>query len=117
MKSEQGNRYGGFSNIGWESRERDKWEYPIDDNAFLFSIDNQKIFKAIKGKNKICWLNPDEYGISFYRTLMFYNQFLTREKTNIGKDIANNFEGCILKDFNSGLESCKFLELEVFHIS
>ena len=44
MKSEQGNRYGGYSNIGWESREINKWEYPIDDNAFLFSIDNQKIF-------------------------------------------------------------------------
>ena len=64
MKGEQGNRYGGFSNIGWESRDG-KSEYPIDDNAFLFSIDNKKIFKAIKGKNKICWINSDEFGLCF----------------------------------------------------
>ena len=54
MKSEQGRRFGGYSNIGWESRERNKLEYPIDDNAFLFSIDNKKIFEAIEGKNRIC---------------------------------------------------------------
>ena len=117
MKSEQGNRYGGFSNIGWESRDKGKYEYPIDNNAFLFSIDNKKIFKAIKGKNKICWINSDEYGLCFYSSLTFYNQFLTEEKFNLGYDLTKNFEGCTLKDFNSGIEICKFLELEVFHIS
>ena len=44
MTSEQGNRYGGYSNIGWEARPKGKWEYPIDDNAFLFSLNNKKIF-------------------------------------------------------------------------
>ena len=117
MKSEQGNRYGGFSNIGWENRVIGKLEYPIDDNAFLFSIDNKKIFKAIKGKNQICWVNSNEYGMSFYSTLIFYNQFLTQENTNLGSDLTKNFEGCTLKDFNSGLSTCKFLELEAFHIS
>ena len=117
MKSEKGNRYGGFSNIGWESRERGKLEYPIDDNAFLFSIDKQKIFKAKKGKNKICWINGDEYGFCFYASLMLKNKFLTRENGNFGKELTKNFEGCTLKDFNSGLVYCKFSELEVFHIS
>ena len=65
MISEQGNKYGGFSNIGWESRQKQEWEYPIDDNAFLFSINRKKIFNALKGKNKICWVNSDEYGLSF----------------------------------------------------
>ena len=117
MKSEQGNRYGGYSNIGWESRKINKWEYPIDDNAFLFSIDNQKIFEAIKGKNKICWVNSDEYGLSFFRTLLFYNNFLTKENKNLSNDLSLNFKNCTKKDFNSGLELCKFSELEVFHIS
>ena len=117
MKSEQGNRYGGFSNIGWESREKDNFEYPIDDNAFLFSIDKQKIFKAKKGKNKICWINGDEYGFCFYASLMLKNKFLTRENGNFGKELTKNFAGCTLQDFNSGLAYCKFLELEVFHIS
>ena len=117
MKSEEGNKYGGFSNIGWETRNRGKWEYPIDDNAFLFSIDNKKIFKAKKGKNSMCWINSDEYGLSFYRSLMFYNHFMTVEKTNLGIDIEKNFMNCNKNDFNSGLTSCKFSELEVFKIN
>ena len=117
MKSEQGNRYGGFSNIGWESREIYKYEYPIDDNAFLFSIDNKKIFEAIKGKNKICWVNSDEYGLCFYATLVFYNNFLTKENTNLYFDLGSYFKNCTKKDFNSGIENCKFSELEVFHVS
>ena len=117
MKSEQGKRYGGFSSIGWKSRERGNWEYPIDDSAFLFSIDNQKIFEAIKGKNKICWINSDEFGLSFYSSLTFYNNFLTEKKANVLNDVSNNFKNCNKKYFNSGIESCKFSELEVFHIS
>ena len=115
MKSEQGNRYGGFSNIGWESK--DKWEYPYDDNAFLFSIDNKKIFKAIKGENKICWISGDEYGLCFGSSLIFKNKFLTKENRNLHDEPNLYFEGCTLKDFNSGLTFCKFKELEVFHIS
>ena len=117
MKSEQGNRYGGYSNIGWESREKGKLEYPIDDNAFLFSIDNQKIFEAIKGKNEICWIESDEYGLCFYTTLVFYNNFLTKENTNLSYGLSLNFKNCTKNDFNSGLEKFKFSELEVFHIS
>ena len=115
MKSEQGNRYGGFSNIGWESK--DEWEYPYDDNAFLFSIDNKKIFKAIKGKNQICWISGDEYGLCFGSSLIFKNKFLTKENRNLHDEPNLYFEGCTLKDFNSGLTFCKFKELEVFHIS
>lgn len=117
MKSEQGNRYGGYSNIGWESREIGILEYPIDDNAFLFSIDNQKIFEAIKGKNKICWINSDVFGLCFYSSLIFYNNFLTKENGNLSYALCLNFKNCNKNDFNSGLEKCKFLELEVFHIS
>ena len=77
MKNDKKEKYGGFSNIGWETREKGKWEYPIDDNAFLFSLDHKKIFNAKKGKNKICWVNSDEYGLSFFCSLVFYNRFLT----------------------------------------
>ena len=117
MKSEQGNRYGGFSHIGWENRKPDSYEYPIDDNSFLFTIDKQKIFEAIKGKNKICWINSDQFGLCFYASLVFYNHFLTKENTNIGLNLTDNFKGCTKNDFNSGIESCKFSELEVFYIS
>ena len=117
MKSEEGNKYGGFSNIGWETRDKNKAEYPIDDNAFLFSLDNKKIFKAQKGRNKMCWINSDEYGLSFSGTLMFYNHFMTVKHANIGHHIEVTFIDCHKNDFNSGLVSCKFSELEVFKIN
>ena len=83
MKSEQGSKFGGFSNIGWEERPKGKHEHPIDDNSFLFSLDNKKIFNAKKGKSKICWVNGDEYGLMFFGTLGFFNQFLKRCKFKI----------------------------------
>ena len=116
MRSEEGKNYGGFSNIGWEERPKDKWEYPIDDNAFLFSVDSKRIFNAKKGKNQICWLNSDEYGLSFYCSLTFYNKFLTKENINVGGSISSNFENCSKYEFNSGKQSCKLSELEVFQI-
>jgi len=115
LETEQGNRYGGFSHIGWESREVNKWEYPVDDNAFLFSIDKQKVFQAAQGKNKICWVNED-YGLGFYNTLIFYNNFLTKENYNFGTEFGINFYNCSKSDFNSGVEVFKFSELEVFEI-
>ena len=117
MKSEEGKKYGGFTNIGWETRDKGKWEYPIDDNAFLFSIDNKKIFKAEKGKNKMCWVNSNEYGLCFYRALGFYNNFMTVEKETLINDVEQNFIDCHISDFNSGKQSCKFSELEVFKIN
>ena len=117
MKSEEGKKYGGFTNIGWETRDIGKWEYPIDDNAFLFSLDNKKIFRAKKGKNKMCWINSDQYGLSFYGTLMFYNHFITAKNTHFGSDLEQNFMDCHISDFNSGKLSCKFSELEVFKIN
>ena len=116
MRSEQGNNYGGFSNVGWESRKVREYEYPIDDNAFLFSVNKKKIFNAKKGKNSICWINSDKYGLCFNGSLVFYNKFLTKENTNFYNTLSSHFENCSLNDFNSGIESCKFQELEVFEI-
>ncbi len=116
MKSEEGKKYGGFTNVGWETRNKEKWEYPIDDNAFLFSLDSKKLFKAQKGKNKICWINSNEYGLCFFGALTFYNHFMTVKNTNLGPNLENIFIDCHKNDFNSGLTSCKFSELEVFKI-
>ena len=93
-------------------------QYPIDNNAFLFSFDNKKIFNAIKGKKNICWINDDTFGLCFYGSLSFYNKFLTtiHTYTIIGKDISSYFENCSINDFNSGIKKFKFSELEVFQI-
>ena len=116
MKSEQGNCYGGFSNVGWESKEFGEFRYPIDDNAFLFSVNKKEIFNAKKGKNSICWINSDKYGLCFSCSLVFCNNFLTKEERNFHNSISDYFENCSLHDFNLGREKCKFKELEVFQI-
>lgn len=114
MKSEQGNIYGGFSNIGWETKQN--WVYPIDDNAFLFSVNKKKIFNAKEGKNKICWINSIDYGLCFCCSLVFYNKFLTIKNFNVNNRISQNFENCSINDLNGGVLECKLSELEVFKI-
>ena len=84
---------------------------------FFFLLIIRKYLKQKKGKNKVSWIHSDEFGLCFYASLSFHNKFLTKEEFNFGIKQTKNFEGCTLKDFNSGLKSCKFLELEVFHIS
>jgi len=117
MKSEQGYIYGGFTHIGWETRKPEKWEYPIDNKAFLFSLNKKKVFKAIKGKNKMCWVSSDSYGLSFYESLMFYNKFFKVENINIGDKTPFIFKNCEISDFNSGIKKCKLVELEVYQIN
>ena len=114
MKSEQGNIFGGFSKIGWETRDKDL-KYPIDDNAFLFSLKNRKIYKSKKGKAKICWIGK-EYGLCFADSLVFRNNFYKCQIfININSSIGNYFEGIKKEDLN---EKFKFglSELEVYRI-
>ena len=116
MRSEEGKNYGGFSNIGWEERPKDKGEYPIDDNAFLFSVELKKILNAKKGKVQICWIGSDKDGLSFFNSLVFYNKFLTKVNRNIYMEISSNFENCSIDEFNSGKKRYKLSDLEVFQI-
>ena len=81
---------------------------------FFLLLIKKKIFKAIKGKNKICWINSDEYGISFYGTLMFYNKFLTQENCNFGNDLTKNFESCTLKDLTRKLQIFRVRSISYF---
>ena len=97
MKTEQGNSYGMYSQIGWEIRK--DYEYPNDDNAFLFSLNRNQIYKAIKGKATVCWLGND-YGLWVTSSMGFYNNFLNEEKNNIFNTIPN-FENCQKQNFNS----------------
>ena len=119
MKSDQGSKFGGFSNIGWEERPKNKGEYPIDDNSFLFSLDTKKIFNAIKGKSKICWINSDIGGLFFYGTLGIYKNFLNELESSYYSDenFSSTFENCSKKDFNSGNIPCIFSEVEIFQIT
>lgn len=112
MKTEQGNSYGMYSNKGWKATSF--FVYPIDNNSFLFSLNKSKIYKAIKGEAKVCWLD-DSYGFWLSSSMGFYNNFLKIEKNNIYKTI-DCYENCQAQDFNAGIYNFKFLEIEIFQI-
>ena len=114
MKNEQGNSYGMYSHIGWETKV--KSEYRNDDKAFLFSLNKTKIYKAIKGRVKVCWLN-NQRGLCILRAMGFYNNFLNeKSKYNLCEDLSDIFENSKIEDFNSGQNEFKFLEIEIYQI-
>ena len=112
MKSEEGNSYGMYSAIGWETRK--EFEYPIDDNSFLFSLNKKKIFRAKKEKVAICWIG-NNVGLYISSTMGFHDKFLNEKNHNIYSSITR-FENCKTEDFNSGKTNFKFLEIEIFQI-
>ena len=114
MKTEQGNSYGMYSEIGWETRTI-KYEYPKDNNAFLFSLNKKKIHKAIKGKVSICWVG-NNVGLYIFNNIGFKDYFLNRINQNLTYVIKDDFENCKMEDFNSGLKEFKFLEIEIYQI-
>ena len=58
IKSEGNRRFSGFTSITWTSSE--KVEYKDDPNAFLFSLDKQRIYSYKKEGNAI--YNDKNYG-------------------------------------------------------
>ena len=117
MQSEQGNIFGMYSKIGWETRGIHKYEYPSDDDCILFTLNKNKIYKAIKGQRQVCWID-NSYGFCLKSSIAFCNNFL-KEKgrfSNIYENISSNFENCKLQDFNSGIKNFKFKDIEIFQI-
>ena len=117
MKTEQGNSYGMYSVLGWNTRNEEyKYEYPIDNRAFLFSLNKKKIYKAIDGKSKVCWVK-NKVGLLLYYSMGFYDNFLhVKKNINLFSGISSNFENCKMEDFNEGIKEFKFLEIEIFQI-
>ena len=119
LLTEQNNIIGGYSQIGWETRNN--YEYPIDNKSFLFSISKNKIYPAIKGKNKVCWISND-YGLCFYNSIGMNSKFMTEKKCWINNpDICSYFSNLSLNTkLNGGklnIENYfKLLEYEVYQL-
>ena len=113
MKTEQGNSYGIYSHVGLETRVN--YEYPNDDKAFLFSLNKTKIYEAIKGKVKVCWVSY-KAGLWIYGAMGFYDNFLNEKSYNLIEGLSNKFEKSKIEDFNSGQNEFKFLEIEIYQI-
>ena len=120
LLTEQNNIIGGYSQIGWETRNNNI-EYPIDNKSFLFSITKNKIYPAIKGKNKVCWIGSNNNGLCFYSSFGMYSKFMTEQKCWIGKFICSYFSNLSSNvELNGGelntQNDFKLLEYEVYQL-
>ena len=118
LLTEQNNIIGGYSQIGWETRNN--YEYPIDNKSFLFSITKNKIYPAIEGKNKVCWIESD-YGLCFYGSIAMNSKFMTEQNCCIGPSICSYFSNLSSNvELNGGKlkmkNDFKLLEYEVYQL-
>ena len=114
MKSETGYIFGGYSKVGF--KVNNKFDYKIDNNCFLFSLNLNKIYPVIKDKKVICHIEETK-GLCFYSSLSFYDYFMSKKQNKIMSDIQkyfNNFEN--IYEINGGEKFFKCNELEVFQL-
>ena len=114
MKSETGYIFGGYSKVGF--KVNNNFDYKIDNNCFLFSLNLNKIYPAIKDKKVICHIEETK-GLCFYSSLSFYDYFMSKKQNKIMSDIQkyfNNFEN--IYEINGGEKFFKCNELEVFQL-
>ena len=85
-----------------------KIEYKTDNDCFLFSFNLKKIYPVIKDKDIICHIT-DEYGLCLRNSLVFRDNFMSKNDNNIN-GIKDDYE------MNGGLQSFQCKELEVFQL-
>ena len=115
--SEEGNIFGGYSKIGWDSRPISNPEYPNDEKAFLFSVNKNKIYPVINNKRQVCWIEKENFALCFYSSCIIYNHFMSKKNNSIGSQIKYNFEGMSASnELNGDNMTFKISEYEVFQL-
>ena len=109
IKTKDGCIFGGFSSIGFDSSNNSK----IDESAFIFSVNEQKIFSAKKGKKTIdCFKN---LGPSFHEEAIYImDNFLKNGGNTCKKDLV--FNTTIDYEINNGKKKFYIDELEVIEL-
>ena len=113
IETDKGNRFGGFTSIGFNSDN----EVKKDSYAFLFSFDSMKIYKNKKKRNSI--FCKESIGPCFgdkESQDLFISDNYFKNDSFVGK--AN---GCFLNmnsDYELNKGNCKFIvnKLEIFKI-
>ena len=109
IKTKDGCIFGGFSSIGFDSSNSSK----IDESAFIFSVNKQKIFSAKKGKKTInCFKN---LGPCFYdEAISIPDNFFKNPGNTCKKDLS--FNTTIDYEINNGKKKFFIEELEVIEL-
>jgi len=118
MQSDTGYIFGGYSKIWFKAiNDQKKFEYKIDNDSFLFSVNLQKIYPVKYNALAIC--NIDERcGLCFNSSLAFFDNFMNNFNGNIFPvDNAEVFcKPSYVYEMNGGVKQFRCLELEVFQI-
>ncbi len=120
LKTIKGLIFGGFTGRGFQNTDQKRIN---DDSVFLFSFDNQKIYKIKKGSDALYEDAPDGYGIFFGKCDGNNPIYLGRLNNDM---LQNNSYTCnkgnsefkFTKDYelNNGEKCFNLLEIEVFQI-
>ena len=116
IKSAGNRRFGGFTTAKWSSST--KGELKEDPNAFLFSLDKQKIYSHKNNGKAICVLNS--YGPYFgYSEILICGNCINEKKMYTRESNDNtcyNYDGDKNALSESGGNSICALEYEVFYV-
>jgi hypothetical protein len=113
IKSDNNSIFGGFTQIGFIKVSKQKFQ---DDNAFVFSLINKKIYPVKKSSSAIrcCSCCCPQ----FYSSTIYLKHDFLKHKNNCVGGKNDNYEGFI-KDYelNNGNSNFKVLELEIYQIN
>lgn len=91
IKTTEGRRIGGYTSIPWETPVKKGWA--LDEDAFIFSLDNKMKFDLIKGQeNKAVFHDAidDDWNFSFGWDIIIYNKCM---KSNNSYCKPTNYTG------------------------
>ena len=113
IKSDNNSIFGGFTKIGFQKANDSKYK---DDSAFVFSLDKNKIYPIIKGKDAIrcCWCCCPQ----FYPNIIYlYKDFLTNKQNYVNNKNNDYYEGFTIDfELNNVKQYFSALVLEVHQI-
>ena len=110
-------RFGGYTSVGFDSISN----YKYDNNAFVFSLDKQKIYNIKRGKYATS--NNESYGPCFVGANNgegYYNIYISSDfylgEHNTGNNDNNSYEISSDYELNNGEQYFKIEKLEIFQI-
>ena len=104
-----GRRFGGYTTCSWKGESLEK----KDENAFIFSLDEMKIYDIIPGEDAIgCY---PRYGPVFLGCqIRIYDNFFTRGGTTFERGV--NFNTQEDYELSGGLKKFDIKDLEVYSV-
>jgi len=115
LKSNNNCIFGGYTKIGFKKESNNSVTYR-DDEAFVFSLNKNKIYPVMKGKNAIrcCFCCCPQFS---EQTIYLYGNFLSRKDNKVNTK-NDNYQG-FTRDYelNNGNQNFSVEELEVYKLT